>query len=622
MRTTAHVFLNDFTRLIISVNAGFPLQNTSLFYLPERARLVVDLLDAHKADENFKQNYGILLSGPNGVGKSAVGLLSFACCFAQGRLAVYTPFTRSWLEAAQNDRGDEFFLEQFFVQNADKIAATPKLCRVFAARLRGVPVHAKLMVELRAIVNTRPGPSVIVIDDEAQHIANIVGLLKTASISAASERAARYFSTCWLNWDHANICFLRMDIASSHGTREFNLPSGEDHRLRFVDPWPLVIARAALLHKRSPLFVPRTNACERILHVAGGVVRRMFECKNELPIAGRFTLKHLALMEVSIRERMTRDCEHWLLKELDDSQRRVVCNHLPLLLRGELSWKAVKGAYDTGLVYRDKLGMTAVPVSPVASAVMYQVLSTASQSMPPRLASELNASERGYQFEHRVRSHLASCTVLEASTKNFDGTASLNPLHVRLDHFAFFDKLEETASPLIGGVLYSPNDQRCACDAIIVPPTPMVDIDCDIDDATYMGDAEESAHISPSSEVTQSAPAANSTLQVWECSVTNPKKGSRLAKLMRWFEEGGLIAQLRQLHPTRRITAVICWPEFLARSAKTSPACQLLLAAAHEADVSLLVVDQPVLASWGIALSKPAAQYRKQRIHSSNSSIL
>ena len=36
------------------------------------------------------------------------------------------------------------------------------------------------------------------------------------------------------DWDNPHRVFARMTIASSHGARELKLPSGEDHRLRFV----------------------------------------------------------------------------------------------------------------------------------------------------------------------------------------------------------------------------------------------------------------------------------------------------------------------------------------------------------------------------------------------------
>ena len=84
--------------------------------------------------------FGVLLSGPNGVGKSAVGLLTYLCCLAQGRFAVYIPHSIDWVTAAESERGDEFLLEHFFLQNLDLIAAEPSLRRVFDERFCGLPI--------------------------------------------------------------------------------------------------------------------------------------------------------------------------------------------------------------------------------------------------------------------------------------------------------------------------------------------------------------------------------------------------------------------------------------------------------------------------------------------------
>jgi hypothetical protein len=114
--------------------AGFNFAQTRHFYLPERAGLVEELLNEMDSNATRHDTFGVLLSGPNGVGKSGVGFGSFLCCMAQGRFVVFIPNAVPWVEAAQrsHQQGDEYFLEQFSLQNADLIAATPALHKVFA----------------------------------------------------------------------------------------------------------------------------------------------------------------------------------------------------------------------------------------------------------------------------------------------------------------------------------------------------------------------------------------------------------------------------------------------------------------------------------------------------------
>ncbi len=104
----------------------------------------------------------------------------------------------------------------------------------------------------------------------------------------------------------------------------------------------------------------------------------------------------------------------------------------------------------------------------------------------------------------------------------------------------------------------------------------------------------------------RSAPVAP-VLLVWECGNADPRTGARLAKLEHWFEAGGLIARLKALHPARRISVVLCWTGGLLSESHRHSAHESLVAQAKAANVSLLVLDQPALASWGIPLADPAA---------------
>ena len=69
-------------------------------------------LDAHEA-------FGTLLSGPNGVGKSALNFASALTLFARGLAVIYIPTSEQVTTLGTTDATKQFFLKIFFKQNAD-----------------------------------------------------------------------------------------------------------------------------------------------------------------------------------------------------------------------------------------------------------------------------------------------------------------------------------------------------------------------------------------------------------------------------------------------------------------------------------------------------------------------
>ena len=118
--------------------------------------------------------FGVLLSGPAGAGKSAVGLLSFVRCVARDLPCIYIPNAGLWVSAAQKGRGDEFFLKTFMRQNADLIVGDPVLRRALAPALAGGPLDSTVMTRLLEALAPRPGPCVGCIVDEVQLISAVI----------------------------------------------------------------------------------------------------------------------------------------------------------------------------------------------------------------------------------------------------------------------------------------------------------------------------------------------------------------------------------------------------------------------------------------------------------------
>jgi hypothetical protein len=117
------------------VVSGFTRTQTRHFYYPPRANLIQEFLASMQSFSSDGLESAVLLSGPDGVGKSAIGLLLYICCQALGHMAVYIPDAKAWIAQAMKGLGEEFLLEQFFWQNLHRIVTKPKLWPFFVNAL-------------------------------------------------------------------------------------------------------------------------------------------------------------------------------------------------------------------------------------------------------------------------------------------------------------------------------------------------------------------------------------------------------------------------------------------------------------------------------------------------------
>ena len=531
----------------------------------QRVALASEFLRAQRSGAQVDNQFGVLLSGPNGVGKSCIGLLAFLASSAQRLPTVYIPSARAWVAAAKDGLGDDFFLETMWRQNADLIAASDALRRVFAAAMRDDKVGGSAtMSSLRTALLKSKGPSVGVIVDEAQRLTEAVEDGK-ATLSLRVATAADYFLDNWHDWENANKCFVRMSIASAHDQRELTLPSGEEHRLRFVLPWSSHDVSAAASNKLSPFFIDSQRARERVLHAAGGIVRvlahgRALVLKLGSDDAG------LAHVERELRRVMTINCEQWLRKRLPDERRREMLGSVLMLLRGQINWLPVKGLYDAGLVARfDETGLIR-PVSPVAASVLLEVFARLEQSVGRQALSSLSGAKRGYELESQVIKALAvGRGAVEAFALNGKRAAVVD---IYNDLTATFDAMKELTVHPRSTVLFVPNDEKYPCDAISIP-------------------SEEALPI-----------------KLFEVSVTCPRNANRIEKCLSWFEPRGLMEGLRAQLPGRSFQCVFVHDDDFSEAGATATKFLGLQAAADACGLdasSVPIVSLSVLAKGGLA---------------------
>jgi hypothetical protein len=116
----------------------------------------------------------VLLTFLLGVGKSAIGLLSFLNQFAQSRPIVYIPFGKNWVESGRTGKLPTpplvrcYFIERFFNQNADLIEAHPVLADLFRSFFNDKPTDLATYMALVKALETGRVPQCSFIVDESQ----------------------------------------------------------------------------------------------------------------------------------------------------------------------------------------------------------------------------------------------------------------------------------------------------------------------------------------------------------------------------------------------------------------------------------------------------------------------
>jgi hypothetical protein len=176
----------------------------------ERVDLAQEFVDEMK-NHRMKKAFGVLISGPHGVGKSATGLLTFLVCAAKRLPCIYISSAIEWVGYANEGKAEDFLLDCFMRQNADLIVTNPVLRGVFDPFFLGdEELGSETMDRLQTELCSHPTLAVGIIVDEVQAI--------TAAVLSGKNEAARpYFRDNWYNWQGLGETFVRMDIASSHG---------------------------------------------------------------------------------------------------------------------------------------------------------------------------------------------------------------------------------------------------------------------------------------------------------------------------------------------------------------------------------------------------------------------
>lgn len=373
---------------------------------------------------------GLLFSGPNGIGKSAILVVTFLLCFILGLPVMYIPSSHIWNSTSSSGKescAQDFFMRTFAEQNADIIAADPAMYPFFQDIIETGEVKDSMLYEKFCLA---------VGDGRVKRC----GYLADEVQALSNNPAFKNDFTIWTGFSSRLCSFL---CASAYGMRELSLPSGEAHRLVYVQPMDKDTVVAAITDEHSPFYMTtNTSFANEVYSIIGGVPRSLFELRNVVtpPASGSIELKKLVTLlspttskiqppapvvtsdylstclEIAVGRIYANMIDIFLrkflapLEQLPEERKAAIFSILKLL-RGELRLQPViKSLYDFGLCYVDNEKSDYVfPVSQLAKDVLYEMFCyQARNGFLPRVSSVDDTTTQGDLFEAHCRVFIVS----------------------------------------------------------------------------------------------------------------------------------------------------------------------------------------------------------------------
>ena len=140
------------------------------------------------------------------------------------------------------------------------------------------------------------------------------------------------------------------------------------------------------------------------------------------------------------------------------------------------------------------------------------------------------------------------------------------PFKIHTYFLHYFRTVSETTKAWRKSVVFVPESESYAADAIIVP-------------IAANGDGDQ--------------------IIIVEISVTDPRDPSRVNKVMKWFDEGSLVSQVKAVHQGREIVILLCWDGLLENSRHT--AFLELENVARMQNITISVADSECLRKFGVS---------------------
>lgn len=233
------------------------------------------------AEESCSDTDGMIISGPDGSGKSAIGLMSFLTCFARGIPCMYVPAGVRWSENARNVfEAEKYLLRNYFQLNADLIQDDPRLQPFFSEQAAGGPIEAKNFRALVEAVRCGAAPRAGFIVDDAHKVAEAAD---KAPIRVAMGRIARnsltgdvlmkkFLKKMFLSFEDVAGAFQSQLIYGAAGLKKMKLTDADSQRLVYLQPFSKADTKILVSAARgSPFSRMRLGEhAEELLQVTGG----------------------------------------------------------------------------------------------------------------------------------------------------------------------------------------------------------------------------------------------------------------------------------------------------------------------------------------------------------------
>eukprot|EP00698_Gefionella_okellyi_P005450 TRINITY_DN1498_c0_g2_i1.p1 TRINITY_DN1498_c0_g2~~TRINITY_DN1498_c0_g2_i1.p1 ORF type:complete len:761 (-),score=70.04 TRINITY_DN1498_c0_g2_i1:30-2312(-) len=498
------ISLPDFTSLQITAKGILPKVVSSMYISPQRIAILEEV-ENDFVNKPMNPQRGLILSGPNGSGKTTEAYLLAAHAFVNHHCVLYIPSCTDWLGAAAENWTSanylaQYALKHFLALNADLIAnwsiknpgEVPTKLKEFktldklleAACLKeNVDVawdcEQLLDAELSA---TKNGWPMIKLDGKEHRLryyriydeANAAYEPHTLPVSFAPSVPALhgYFATRFRVWpSETNFINIQLGSANSKGETTPFLSSGQDIRIRRIQPLPdcsevLKIEDFTPTADLVKKYGPNSSLLVAALKEHTGFFPRYL---NQLHIAGTlpiFLQQHGAFLGDRLRNFL----------RLADSDEKAQFERFLVSLFGNRKgpvWRtSISGLfYDHGLVYIDAAG----EVRPVTDTA-FSVLQTEYFARCKRLVVKpLDPAVNGSQLEKNIVWALASSalgrtwTFVNANGDKKDLTIS----GVRVRDFYQSNEQGNTIRPNLGPawVLFTPRSETYrAFDFVLVGP--------------------------------------------------------------------------------------------------------------------------------------------------------
>ena len=474
----------------------------------------------------------------DGSGKSAICLTTFLFCFARGLPVVYIPKADLWVESSESKAdARRYFMEKFFVQNADIIAESSDLAPFFADQLNDEPVSGDAYVKFAEALRSRCMPKCGMIVDEAQK------LIESASEQPQTTRDGEvilkkdgsplmkiFFAADFTIWTSYSGSFCSQLCASSHGLREFTLPSGESHRLRFVTPFSPNTGRSLLQHEDSPFFVkPEDGDADgqtltANMEAATGWMPRPMqqaaeECRKKGSKAGMDNFKFVRYAEM----RYLSD-KKWL-GAMSTKNQFAALHRIPDLILGKYQFNPLeKQLYDHGVLFVNESGHFQ-PVSNLAADMLFRMHVEETQTN-----ADPEASFYWRDVEIAVAKAISYSWGKRVPVLSLDGEKTMtipfgaNELKLFVGG-TFADASECIVQDEKNTILYIPRDSQFTCDMFLLPPV-----------------------------------GSEDPIVVIDVSIADPYSTDRIKKYKRW-QELTVVPRLKEKFPSHDVVCVAVWPQ-------------------------------------------------------------